>query len=885
MNSDARPTGTVTFLFTDIEGSTQRWEQDAAAMRNELAVHDEALRSAIESHGGWLFKHTGDGVCAAFASAQGAVDAAIGAQRALRLPVRMGLATGEAERRGDDYFGPTLNTAARVMAAGHGGQVLVAASTASLVPGTQVTDLGLRGLRGLTAPVRLFQVRADGLPTEFAPVRTMDIVRGNLPTQATTSFVGRDDAVGIVAEAVGEHRLVTLIGVGGVGKTRLALQSASLLADRFRDGVWLVELAAVADAAGVDPALASVFSLQPQADRSWRDLLLASLGGREILLLIDNCEHVLDEVASLVDAIVASCPAVHVVATSRESLNVAAEWAWRVPSLAVGVRSAASELFVQRASGTDSTFAPTDDDAAVIAEIGERLDGIPLAIELAAARVRSMSPVQIRDRLDERFRLLTGSRRSIERHQTLRHAVQWSYDLLDATEQRMLQQMSVFAGGFTLSAATAVAAVDEFDALDLLDSLVRKSLLAIDRDGSEVRYAMLETIRQFAEEALATAGDGEAARDRHAAFFADLVDKAAELLPSENEPLAYRMVGTEISNLSAAFRWSVDHSQVDWAVRIGAKAHHIARVGLRAETFGWPDEVLEMARQDQHRELPLVLSMACDVATLVGRLGEAVRYGLDAVALHADGRFEVALNAYINAGFALSHSGRIDECLAMFRAGAEHPVDYPSRACLAYLHAFAGILAVAMPDEERRAAIADLAASPMPTIRAAGFWVRAIYAAIDDVPAAIALYQQAIDISAASGGRILEETCRGFQLGLLAQTDDLDAALTGFARAVDVWQVRADHYTVTGLAELARLLAHLGFHAGAARLVGAVAPREMPLNAYGNWKSAVETMRDAMGPDAFTAAFEGGRALSPHAAAQLAHELIAQARADHLTPS
>ncbi|HYN31639.1 MAG TPA: adenylate/guanylate cyclase domain-containing protein [Ilumatobacteraceae bacterium] len=297
-----RPSGTVTFLFTDIEGSTRLWEADPDAMRVELAAHDGVLRVAVEADGGWLFKHTGDGVCVAFQSARAAVDAAMVAQRQLGLPVRMGIASGEAELRGDDYFGSTLNTAARVMAAGHGGQILVASSTASLVTGVELVDLGLRSLRDLSGPVQLFQVRADGLQSEFASLRTIDVVPGNLPVQSS-SFVGRDDAVATIVDAVGAHPVVTLIGVGGVGKTRLAVQSAAMLAPQFRDGVWLIELAPVSDGDGVDAAVAAVFTLQPQPERTWRQVVVDGLMGREALLVIDNCEHVLDDVAALVEAL------------------------------------------------------------------------------------------------------------------------------------------------------------------------------------------------------------------------------------------------------------------------------------------------------------------------------------------------------------------------------------------------------------------------------------------------------------------------------------------------------------------------------------------------------------------------------------------------------
>jgi len=853
-------------------------------MGTELAAHDDVLRSAIESQGGWLFKHTGDGVCAAFSSPGAAVDAAVGAQRLLALPVRMGIATGEAEQRGEDYFGPVLNLTARVMDAGHGGQVLVASSTAGLVSGVELADLGSRNLRDLQGPVQIFQVHAEGLRTEFPALRTVDVVPGNLPAQ-TTSFVGRDDALGVVTDALDAHRVVTLTGVGGVGKTRLALQSAALVAERFRGGVWLVELAAVSDGAGVDTALASLFMVQPQPGRSTRDVVVDALGGREVLLVIDNCEHVLDDVAGLVEALVASCAGVRVLVTSRESLSVAGEWAWRVPSLPAG--SAGSVLFVERAESTAAGFEPDSDDLVVIAEICERLDGIPLAIELAAARVRSMSPTQIRDMLGERFRLLTGSRRSIERHQTLRHAVQWSYDLLAPVEQVVLQRASVFAGGFDLSAATAVCdnnsdvVLDEFDMLDVLDSLVRKSLLHVDRTGDQVRYGLLETIRQFAEELLADTGGSDATRDVHAGFFADQIESALEIWTSPNEVLAYRFVDTEIANLAAAFRWAADMQRVDRAVRLAAFTHEYARNRMRTETFGWAEEVTELARRHQHRYLPGLLTQACDSATAAGRIGDAIRFGMEAIELNDDDHYEPSSAAYIRAGFAVSSTGDIGRALSIFRAGAEHPTDPPVFGNLAFLHIFAGLADMRSSVEETNDAIARLATSTMPTIQAAGVWVQALNVG-DDTSAAIRLYQQAIDMSVASGNRALEETLRGMQMGLLAETIDLDRALTMFTERVSTWQIMGDPFATAGITELANTLARLGYHDGAARLHGAINPDADP-DMAATISPLIWPLRDMMGPDAFNDAYQAGTRLSPQAAGELAHQLIAQARAEHAT--
>jgi predicted ATPase/class 3 adenylate cyclase len=512
------PSGVVTFLFTDVEGSTRRWESDADAMRVALAAHDEVLCKAIEAQGGWLFKHTGDGVCAAFASPRCAVDAAVAAQRALELPVRMGIATGEAELRGADYFGAVLNRAARVMAAGHGGQILLTESTAGLLSKVDLVDLGSRWLRDLPTPVGVFQVRAPGLQTQFPALRALDASPGNLRPQ-TTSFIGRESEVAELQAAVKGRRLVTLTGVGGVGKTRLVIEVASRLADEYPDGVWFFELAAVTDPAAIPDAVAAVLGITQQPGKTVTESVASALEGRVRLLVFDNCEHVVDSVADLVEAILAASATVTILATSREGLGVSEEQLWRVPSLDVnsGTESAAVNLFVDRAHSVVSDFSlaqPGEGDAVV--EICRRLDGIPLAIELAASRMGSMTASEVRDRLDQRFRLLVGSRRGLERHHTLRHAVAWSYDLLDDTEKVLLDRCSVFAGGFDLHSARAVAgfpdAPDDFATLDLLDALVRKSLLIADRSLARTRFSMLETIRQFAEDQLVARGEASEIR-------------------------------------------------------------------------------------------------------------------------------------------------------------------------------------------------------------------------------------------------------------------------------------------------------------------------------------------------------------------------------------
>src|SRR5271169_2164609 len=599
-------------------------------MRAALAAHDKVLRKTIEAHAGWLFKHTGDGVCAAFASPRSAVDAAVAAQRALELPVRMGLANGEAELREGDYFGAVLNRAARVMAAGHGGQVLLAESTAGLLSGVDLVDLGPRRLRDLPTPIGVFQVRAAGLRTEFPALRALDASPGNLRA-ATTSLIGRESEVGELQAAVKAHRLVTLTGVGGVGKTRLALEIAGQLADEFPDGVWFFELAAVTDPAAVPDAVAAVLGITQQPGSSVAQSVAAALVGRVRLLVFDNCEHVLDAVADLIEAILVASATTKIVATSREGLGIADEQLWPVPSLDVGagIDSAAVALFVERARSVAPRFSLTEaDQAAAVVEICRRLDGIPLAIELAASRMAAMTAGEVRDRLDQRLRLLVGSRRALERHQTLRHAVAWSYDHLEDGEKTLLERCSVFAGGFDLQSACAVAGsddLDEYAILDLLDALVRKSLLVADRSAGRTRFAMLETIRQFAEEQLAAHGEATNVRTAHARHFAGREAGILALWDSPRQREAYDWLTVELANLRTAFRWAADHGDLDVAATI---ASYVGWLGVGVQTYepiAWAEELIEPARAVDHPRLAFLYVIASMCFT-TGRIEAAVGY-------------------------------------------------------------------------------------------------------------------------------------------------------------------------------------------------------------------------------------------------------------------
>ncbi len=477
-----------------------------------------------------------------------------------------------------------------------------------------------------------------------AAVRTaaLDAPAGNLPVQST-SFVGRDLEVAELTAAVRVRRLVTLTGAGGVGKTRLAVQVAGQLVPEFADGVWLVELAPVSDPGAVADAVASVLGVAPQAGLSVTASVAQALAGRRLLVVLDNCEHVLDAVAEFVDTVLARTSSVKVLATSREGLRVGAEQLWPVPSLDGGdAGSAAVELFVDRARAVTPGFALRNDaDTAAVVEICRRLDGLPLAIELAAARMVSMHPTEVRDRLGDRFRLLATGRRGSERHQTLRRAVGWSYDLLGEDERDVLQRCSVFAGGFDLAAAVKMCAVefDEYAVLDVLDSLVRKSLMTVEETRGPSRYGLLETIRQFAQDQLDATGAGDEVRHRHAHVVANEAVACWRRWDGPGYRAAVDWVEAEFDNLRAAFRWAADHGDVNTATATAAHTTMLAFALQRYEPVGWVEEILPAATAADVAQLPRLYTAGAH-CVFVGRPDDAVGYAQKAHELDADPRYD-----------------------------------------------------------------------------------------------------------------------------------------------------------------------------------------------------------------------------------------------------
>ena len=612
------PTGTVTFLFTDIEGSTRLWEKSPEAMSAALVRHDEILASAIETRDGFVFKRVGDAFCAAFPTAADALEAALSAQRSLldeewgeeigTLRVRTALHTGAVEERSGDYFGPPVNRVARLLSAGHGGQTLLSLATQELLgdklpEGVSLRDLGERRLKDLFRPERVFQVLAPDLPSRFPPLMTLDARLNNLPAQPTP-LVGRERELREVAgllrrEAV---RLLTLTGAGGRGKTCLGFQAAAELLDEFEDGAFFVPLVTITDPELVASAIAGPLGLIESADQPLAESLEDHLKAKELLLVLDNFEQVV-EAAPLVGELLATCPRLKVLATSRTVLRVYGEREYPVPPLALPdprrpppvealAEYEAVRLFIQRAQAAKVGFEVTNENAPAVAEICVRLDGLPLAIELAAARVKLLPPEKMLDRLGSRLKLLGGGARNLpERQRTLRGAIDWSHALLGEEERTLFARMAVFVGGCTLESAEEICDAEGDLGMDVLEgvgSLVDKSLLRQEEDTEgEPRFVMLETIREYASEKLEESGEAGELRRLHAEHFLTLAGEAEPELTGPEQLAYFRRLETEHGNIRAALSWSLEEGgDTELGLRLAGAIHvfwvyrgHLAALG------------------------------------------------------------------------------------------------------------------------------------------------------------------------------------------------------------------------------------------------------------------------------------------------------------------
>ncbi len=644
MSGRGLPTGTVTFLFTDIEGSTKLLQQLRDEFPIVLADQRDLLRAAFQRWNGHEVDTQGDAFFVAFPRALDAVSAAVEAQVSLAshawpqgvsVRIRMGLHTGEPTLTGTGYVGIDVHRAARMCAVGHGGQVLLSRSTYDLVEGglpvgASIRDLGEHRLKDLQRPERVFQLVIQDLPHHFPPLKSLDSLPNNLPIQLT-SFVGREQEMAAVKRLLLTTRLLTLTGVGGTGKTRLALQVAADLLDSYTDGVWLVELASLSDPALVPQTVAITLGVREEGGRPILTTLSDYLRGKKMLLVFDNCEHLIETCAIMADALLHSCPHLKVLATSREVLGIAGEMTWSVPSLSLPVarQMATSEdlaqyeavrLFVDRAKYASPGFKLTNQNAQVVAQVCQQLDGIPLAIELAAARVKVLSVEQISRRLNDRFRLLVGgSRTALPRQQTLRALVDWSHDLLSDAERVLFRRLSVFSGGCTLEAIEAVCGeyedpetrrqedtekapiaaspsprvgVSQVDVLDLLTHLVDKSLVLVERQNAEARYHMLETIRQYAGHKLEESREAERIHARHLDFFVVLGEQGELRIKSAERPAWTNRLEIENDNLRTALAWAIK-GDVEKGLRLAGALFRFWLVrGYISEGRQWLDKVL-----------------------------------------------------------------------------------------------------------------------------------------------------------------------------------------------------------------------------------------------------------------------------------------------------
>jgi predicted ATPase/class 3 adenylate cyclase len=848
----AVPTGTVTFVFSDIEGSTVRWDSHRDAMQAAVRKHDELMRRAIADHNGWTFKTIGDAFCVAFSGAGDALAATLAAQRAIAredwsavdgLRVRMAIHSGVADERDDDYFGPTVNRVARLLAIGHGGQVLVSGAAKALVEErlteeTSLLDLGVHRLKDLSGPEQVYQLEAPDLASGFPPLRSLDYIPNNLPMQISP-LVGRDQEFEAIAGLVARSRLVTLIGPGGIGKTRVALQVA---ADAARDdGAWFVDLPSCVDGSLVPSVIAGVFNVPDEGGaQALIDRVTSSLKQKKLVLVLDNCEQVVRAAAEAVGRILQSCPDVRVLATSRESLRIGGEEVYRMPSLAVppeGVSASAAQteqygavaLFVARARAAQQSFELTDQNAALVADIVRRLDGIALAIELAAPRIKVLSLAQIAQRLDQHLKLLTGgSRTALPRQQTLRATIGWSYDLLDVDERSVFDQSAVFRGSFTLEAIESIWQGESAgDVLDAVAALVDKSLLAAEGSADDVqRYRLLASTREFALERLVEAGNRDASASRHCQYFAVLARQAGDEFWRSDADEWYSHVRLDLENYRAAVHWAV-------AANADVAAAAVIVAGLR--WYWWA-----MARREGHELTDrVIVELSADAparvrglaaltfaALTVGARGE--RSATEAVALFAESADAIprieALNVLADTA---SGTGRVTEAVELAEEALRGARAAKIPRLLGTILSSAGYYVLNAGDAGRAREYLDEAAAILrrcndfPGLAKVESIRAELLFAGGDAAGALALVKEAEAIYRERGNEVwlcyalLNETAYLLSLGIF------DKAGTSAREASELALRRDDDVALAvGIAHLALVAAETGDPARAALLIG-----------------------------------------------------------------
>jgi predicted ATPase/class 3 adenylate cyclase len=917
----AFPSGTVTFLFTDLEDGERLWEEHAEATRSALARLAEAVRRAVEVHGGAVFKTTAGACYAAFASAPAALEAALAAQRGVRaetwpegipVQIRAALHTGLAQERDGDYFGPPLNRVARLMAAAHGGQTLVSLATYELVrdalpAGVELRDLGDHRLKDLARPEHVYQLSAPDLASRFGPLRTLDQVRTNLPVQPT-GFVGRERDLGAVCRLLREDgvRLLTLTGAGGTGKTRLALQVAADLSDGYEDGVYLVELALITEREGLAPAIAQALELRREEAQTIGGLV-HTLAERHVLLVLDNFEQLTDA-AEEVAELVAGCPRLTVVVTSREVLHLAAEHTYPVPPLAVPDprhlpgREALSQydavaLFIQRARAARADFVVTDENALAIAEICVRLDGLPLAIELAAARVRLLPPQALLARLENRLTVLTGGARDLPaRQQTLRNAIEWSYDMLSAGERRLFGRLAVFVGGCTLEAAEAVCNAEgdlEIEVFDGVASLADKSLVR-QREGAdgEPRFLMLQTIREFAGERLQASGEADELRCKHALWCLSVVEVDASWLayggPGGDE--LSRRVEVEHDNIDAALSWCLERDEIELGAKLTWFASCAWRDALRlAERNRWITAFMKPDRMTS----PLLRAHALLRLSEIEKDPQVRRrFGREALALYREAEDDAELMNALQtvAGESLYGDvyGRRDDApvepLVEEALGLARRLD--ARSVEAALLRMRAEMAQRRGEDAR---VDELLHESLAIERAAGYRTGVAYTLhalawharlLGDLEEARTLGREALDVYAEVGERRTRQELLLSLVMLALLRRDVDEAreliLEGLREHINLlgMEDEARLYTAVWLIVSARSLIVLGRSAAAATLWGSVEGtlivEQEEVEDIARLRDDLVRVRGELGPETYESAVAAGKAMSLSAAARFA---------------
>jgi len=803
LSSDGFATdGVATLLFTDVEGGIRLWEADREAMAEASARHNRIVREQVEALGGQVFRTVGEAFRAVFASPAAALASAVAIQRAVAaepwpsgLPVRVCVAlhAGVCVERDGDYLGPVVNRAAQLLAVGHGGQVVVTRAVQELLAdrlpdGMGLRDLGEHRLKDLGRPEQVFQVTGHGLADGFGPLRSLDdpALRNNLPSQST-SFVGRGAELAELRSLLAGSRLVTIAGAGGIGKSRLALQAAAETLDGGGHGVWLIELAPVSEPELVARTAAAVLGVREEPGRFMLDTLVEAVGDRRLLLILDNAEHVLSAVAKVADAIMRSCPRSCLLVTSRQPLGIGGERVMRLGPLAVPPADLAApqplagfesvQLFAEHAAMRRQGFTLDATSAAAVAAICRRLDGIPLAIELAAARLSSLSVSEISSRLDQRFQLLTGgSRTALARHQTLRALIDWSYELLSPDERMVAERFSVFAGGWTLEAAEAVAAgggIEEWQVLDLLAALVDKSLVQAEESRGSIRYRLLETVRAYASERLAQRGSAgqHQARSAHRDYYLALVETAAAQLRGPDELRWLDRIEAEFDNIRAALAFSIaDPDSAEQGLRLAAglrwfcymRGHSVEVIEALSALLGRPD-----ARQPT-RHLARALTASCHLLNHFGRDPAIPSMATEAITI-ARGLADDAL-----AGDAL--------------------------AALNWFHFQQGDLPAALARADEAVGLARAAGDPRLLTATLGH--RAVFKSeAGDLDASLADQQEILSLSRATGDNyMLALTLANLGIDQLA-TGEFQAALTQLQDALGIADAHGYQHLSAGIQE------------------------------------------------------------------------------------